>query len=253
MLFFKRILDVRQTPATPAERRDATRFPVNREFPLQAVLNIAGRDGQGTLLKPQDRAGWDWPGRLLDLSSTGARLQVPVTVAVQRHDAGVLKLDVQGYQLDIPCVVANVAEQHEVCVFGLALDLEATGTLEGYRQLLDLVALGSTLRLVQPAQPDPSGYLLEQYAGEPASRLSIWRHHEGREVSAFEFQLKDSLVRGLADRAELECFATTEAGLGRVVTQTHWEEIYRLYQWVVLNLAAVVPADARAFLLKHAQ
>ncbi|HEX2861525.1 MAG TPA: PilZ domain-containing protein [Lacunisphaera sp.] len=224
---------------------------MNREFPLQSVLNIAGRDSHGQPLRPTDREGWDWPGLLVDLSSKGARLQVPLTVAVHRDDTGRLHLDVQGYKLSIPCRVAHITECRDSYVLGLDLDLQKAGTQAAYYQLMDLIALGSSLRLVKSAQPDQSGYLLEQYAGEPASHLSIWRHQEGREVAAFEFVLKDCFVRGVADSNELECFSGKNA-TAPTTSQAQWEEIHRLYQWVVLNLAATVPADARAFLLRLA-
>lgn len=252
MLFFKRILDVGTIPAHPAERRVATRFSVNREFPIQAVLNIAGRDEHGVPLKPRDREGWDWPGRLVDLSTTGTRLQVPLTVLVQREDPGRLKLDVQGYKLEIPCYIKHVTERKDSNVLGLGLDLRDPATQAAYRQLIELVALGASLKLVRPLKSDQSGYLLEEYAGEPASHLSVWRQKKDRELTAFEFLLKDCFVRGLRGTHRLECFAGTDAGTGRAVTPAQAAEIQRLYQWVVLNLARVVPADVRAFLLKHA-
>jgi len=58
------------------------------------------------------------------------------------------------------------------------------------------VALGSTLRLrTKTPKPDDSGYLVEKYASSRPSRLTVWRHPTGGMVSAFEFILKDSLVR----------------------------------------------------------
>jgi hypothetical protein len=177
---------------------------------------------------------------------------VPLTVQVRREDLGRLKIEVQGFKLVIPSRVAHVSERRDSAVFGLALDLRAAGTQAAYAQLIDLVALGSSLKLVRPLSRDKSGYLLEQYAGEPASRLSIWRHRENRGVSAFEFLLKDCFVRGIEDNNDVECFAGADPAKGRAVTPAQGDEIRRLFQWVVLNLAAVVPADARAFLLKHA-
>jgi len=253
MLFFKRILDGRKDPGAPvANRRVAARFVVHRQFPVKAVLMIAGRDEAGALLKPDDREGWDWPGRLVNLSTTGARMQVPRSVIVHRDDLGRLKLDVQGYQLEIPCRIAHVVEQRDSYIFGLALDLGDADVKAAYHQLIDLVAMGSSLKLVKKPKPDESGYLLEQYAGEPATCLSVWRQPAGRVVTAFEFLLKDCFVRGLAADDRLECFTGTEKATARTVTAAQAEEIKRLYQWVVLNLAPAVPAEVRAFLLKHA-
>ena len=250
MLFFKRILDVKKT-AAPSERRVAARYAVLPGFPLKTVLNIVGRDELGQPLTGRGGEGTDWTGRLINLSSTGARVQMPHTVLAQRGDACRLKLDMQGYVLVVPGTIAHVAERRDSLVFGLALDLEASLTAAAYGQLVELVALGSTLKLVKPLQPDASGYLVEQYEGEPSSRLVIWRQMVGREVAAFEFQMKDCVVRGLAGREGLECFTGTSTTGVKAATGAKGEEILRLYQWVVLNLAPAVPADVRDFLQSH--
>jgi hypothetical protein len=248
MLFFKRILDVKKNEAS-SERRVAARYAVLPGFPLKTVLSITGRDDLGQPLKGE---GTDWTGRLINLSATGARVQMPRTVIAQRDDKCGLKLDIQGYELIVPGVIAHVAERRDSLVFGLGLDLEASRTAAAYRQLVELVALGASLRQVKPLQPDPSGYLVEQFAGEPSSRLVVWRQMAGRDVAAFEFQLKDCLVRGLAGRAGLECFTGTDSATARPASGAKAGEILRLYQWVVLNLAPAVPADVRDFLQLHA-
>jgi hypothetical protein len=252
MLFFKRILDVRKATESTSNRRVASRFVINDGFPIKAVLNIAGRDEMHQPLKSRHGEGWDWPGKLINLSTTGARLQVPPKIIAERGDFCRLKLDVEGYQLIVPGHIAHVAEHSKAFTFGLVLDLSASNTQACYRQLIDLVALGSSLKLVKEQHADGSGYLLEQYAGEPSSRLSVWRRKETNQVSAFEFLLKDSFVRGLANQSGVECFRGSDPATARAATAAQNAEIKRLYQWVVLNLSATVPADVSAFLLKHA-
>jgi hypothetical protein len=248
MLFFKRILDTKKAEA-PSDRRVAARYAVLPGFPLKTVLGIVGRDELGQPLKGE---GTDWTGRLINLSFSGARVQMPPTILAQRGDSCQLKLDMQGYLLVVPGRIAHVAERRDSLVLGLTLDLEASSTAVAYRQLVELVALGSSLRLTKPLQPDASGYLIEEYAGEPSSRLIIWRQMVGRDVAAFEFQLKDCIVRGLAGREGLECFAGTDTKNARPASGAKGEEILRLYQWVVLNLATDVPPDVRDFLQLHA-
>jgi hypothetical protein len=251
MLFFKRILDTKK-PEAPSDRRVAARYAVLNGFPIKTVLGISSRDEFGEQSKDREVEFTDWTGRLINLSSTGAQVQMPRTVIAQRDDPCQLKLDMQGYVLTVPGVIAHVAERRDSLVFGLALDLAASTTAAAYRQLVELVALGSTLVQTKPLQPDASGYLVEQYAGEPSSRLVIWRQMVGREVAAFEFQLKDCVVRGLAGREGLECFSGPETKSANAATGGKREEIHRLYQWVVLNLAPGLPADVRDFLRLHA-
>jgi hypothetical protein len=243
MLFFKRILDTKKTEVA-SDRRGNSRYPVQPAFPIKSILNITGRDDAGQPLKTE---GIDWTGRMIDLSSAGARIQVPRTVMAERGDFCRLKIDVQGYVLVVPATIAHVATRADSLLFGLALNLDASQTAAAFRQLVELVALGSTLKQVKALQPDPSGYMVEGYAGEPASRLVIWRHMVGREVAAFEFQLKDCSVRGLADRPELEFFSGADS-TSRRATGPKADEIKRLYQWVVQNLAPSLPSDVRDFL-----
>jgi hypothetical protein len=251
MLFFKRILDVAKDDS-PKERRGGTRFAVQPDFPIKTVVHLYGRDDLGQLLRTSDGRGFDWAGRLVNVSQSGARVQLPRTVVAERDDPCLLKIDVQGFQLTVPGRIAHVSERRDSHVYGLALDLANTPDQLAYRQLVELIALGATLKQVRQPQPDGSGYIVEQFAGEPSSRLTIWRQLVGREVAAFEFQMKDCVVRGLAGRRDVECFVGIDSASGKRVTGEKGEEILRLYQWVVLNLAPAVPADVREFLVKHA-
>jgi hypothetical protein len=252
MLFFKRILDVKKNETAPSERRNNERYAVLPDFPVKTVVNIAGRDDFGHPITTRSGEGTDWTGRLVNVSSSGARVQLPRTIVALRGDPCVLKIDVQGFELAVPGHVAHVAERRDSIVYGLALNLEASAAQLAYRQLVELVALGATLKQVRAPQPDASGYVVEQYAGEPASRLTIWRHLVGREVAAFDFQLKDCAVRGSSGRNGVECFAATDTARSTPVKGAREDEIQRLYQWVVLNLAPAVPADVREFLQQHA-
>ncbi len=250
MLFFKRILDVSKS-STPSDRRGGPRYAVKPGFPIKAVLNILGRDEQGHLLRSRDGEGWDWTGRLMDISYSGARMQMPRTVSAVRGDTCHLKIDVQGHEITVPARIAHIADRRDSFVFGLTLNTPAAADAPAFHQLVELIALGATLRPVRPLQPDDSGYLGEEYAGEAGSRLVIWRHVAGRDIAAFEFQLKDCLVRGLDSRSPLQCLAGG-ADAAQPVSGAKGEEIHRLYQWVVCNLAPTVPADVCNFLRDRA-
>ncbi len=248
MLFFKRILSTRKAePAT--DRRGTARYTLQAGFPLKTMIGVAGRDELGQVTGGRII---DWTGRLINLSGSGAQVQMPRTIIAERGDSCRLKLDMQGYVLTVPGSIAHVAERRDSLVFGLALDLAASSTAAAYRQLVEIVALGSTLKQTKPLQPDDSGYLVEQFEGEPLSRLIIWRQMVGREIAAFEFRLKECVVRGLAGCDAVECFAGPEARSASSATGVKRDEIHRLYQWVVLNLAPELPEDVRGFLRSHA-
>ncbi len=254
MQFFKRILkqpDSEVKEVAREERRSGRRYAINPQFPLQAVLSFVGRDQNGVLLSSK-RAGWNWKGRLIDFSELGARMQLgPAALAVS-GDSCDLRLSLEGFALVVPCHITNMRVQTDGIFFGLKHDIADEVTQNAYRQLLDIVALGATLKPhFKKSKLDDSGYLLEQYASDQPSRLSVWRHHTDKAVTAFEFLLKDCLVRA-AEGHRMEYLVGSDAADARQASGTKSTEIHRLFHWVVPNIAPVVPTDVREFLQNYA-
>lgn len=254
MTFFKRILKEPEPAevATPQiERRSVPRFTVSPQFPLKAVLSFVARDESGAPMS-NTRHGWNWKGRLIECSELGARMQLGPGIRAEPAENCDLKLSVQAYEISVPCHIANISEPPEGMVLGLVHDLSDAAVRHDYLQLLEVVALGSTLKLQPKAdQPDASGYLVEVYASDRPSRLTVWRHPANGAVAAFEFQLKDNLVRAAAGHGAE--FLAHVAGTGsQPASNDQCLEIGRLFTWVVPNLAAAVPEDVRAFLQHYA-
>lgn len=253
MLFFKRILkDSEATPAPgkapPVERRRSRRFIVNPKFPLKAVLNFNGRNDTASPTG-LPRPTWKWECRLIDCSEQGARIQMNAARKVNARDLCDLRLTVEEFQLTIPCRIAHIIGQEADLQFGLHHDLADEATRKAFGQLIEVLALGSALRLQgKTAKPDASGYLVEHYASDRPAHLTVWRLPQNQGVVGFEFLLKDSLVRVVAGE-EMEY---RNAATGRTVTPAKALEIKRLFQWVVPNIAEAVPADVRRILRRHA-
>jgi hypothetical protein len=257
MLFFKKILPVPAVepdlgpepaaPAPPVERRGRQRFKVHPGSQLKAVLSFIGRDDTGAPMS-SSRAGWHWRGRLLDCSELGVRLQLGPLVKAAAGDEAELLLELDDAQLRIPCHIANISEHPAGMVLGLRHDIADPETAGAFHQLLEIVALGSTLRRrIKRNRPDESGYLTEQYASDRPARLTIWRSVEDKVPAAFEFLLKDSLVRGGTGH-DLQYLAGIDATTAPAAPLDKAREIHRLFRWVVPNLSASVPADVRKFL-----
>ena len=250
MLFFKRILGMAEPPEPP-ERRGGIRYAVGAKFPVKVMLNTQGRDEMGVPLKSKDNAGWDWGGRLVNLSVYGARIQVPATMHAHLGDACKLKFEIEGYVLALPGSIVHLDERRDCFVYGLDLDLGIDESARAYHQLVDIVSLGATLQLTRPAEPDAaSAYLIEQYTGENRSRLNVWRQQPGGPIVGFDFRFKHCSVRGLRDRSALEYFSDVDDESVQVAPQTQVAEIHRLFQWVVPNIGNAVPSDVRDFLKK---
>jgi hypothetical protein len=253
VLFFKRILK-ESAPAAPVaapvERRSVKRFAIHPQFPLQAVLSYIGRDENGEARRAS-RPGWTWKGRMLDCSTLGARIQMGPVPKVSARDLCDLMLTLEDFELTIPCHITHVRDQPGGMVFGLRYDIENAATRHAYGQLLEVLALGSTLRpQTKPPFADASGYVVERYASDRPAALTIWRHPADQSVAAFAFQLKDSLVRG-ATGHEVE-FLSGTVNDAHPVPAAKALEIRRLFCWVVPNLAPTVPEDVREFLRRCA-
>ncbi len=251
MLFFKRILGD-STPEIPSDRRGGPRYPIGPSFPLKVVLNTVGRDEMGQLLQSKDGAGWDWSGRLINLSPTGARLQVPATMHSHKDDACRMKFEIEGYELVVPGRIAHITERRDSFIYGIQLDTSGPDIGKPYRQLFELIALGAALKPTQAPKPDESGYLAERYAAEEFSSLDVWRAGSDKAVVAFDLRLNDCHVRGLAGETGLQFLLNVEGEKPQAAAPEQRAEIERLFHWVVPNLSPEVPEDVRAFLKKHA-
>ena len=251
MLFFKRILSAATGKSASREKRRTHRYELNPAFQLKAVLSLTGRDNFGNPLKAADNKGWDWKGQLVNFSSTGVRIALPPAALAARGDDCQLRLTLERYQLVIPSRVAHLKEHRDHVVFGLELNLTDSETRQAYRQLVELVALGSSLHLVQNARPDESGYLLEQYGGKEDALLTVWRDASQQMVTAFEFKVKEFYIRGTSKTRKLKFFVAGEDKLLRPVAATMHTEMQRLFHWIVPNLTDGVPPDVRDFLKIH--
>lgn len=257
MHLFKRVFKHPEPEPTVAplgiarpERRHTQRYVVNPKSPITAVLSFIGRDEAGARMS-SSRVGWDWKGRLVDFSERGASIQLGAAALAAPGDAGELKLTLRDAVLEIPCEINHVRVQAEGLIYGLRFGELDEATRDTYRRILEILALGIRLRLqFRKTEPDAIGYLVEQYASDRQSRLTVWRNQGDRAVAAFEFLLKDCLVRG-ADRYPVIYLTGGDPATARRASPARVEEIQHLFRWVVPNLARCVPADVRDFLQRY--
>jgi hypothetical protein len=150
--------------------------------------------------------------------------------------------------------VANLRRLSDSVVFGLKLDFADGECADAYRQLIELVALGSSLKLQKaaPSVPDASGYLTEQFLGDHGASLTVWRRALGQTVDWFEFQLPECCIRGDVRARTVELTTGSPATGQKPATGEERREIHRLFCWVVPNLARAVPTDIRQTLQQFA-
>lgn len=257
MLLFKRILNFTKSNVDASEQRGAERYTVGPAVQFTAVVNLLRHDDDGNLIA-RNNHGQDWPGRVTNLSTTGASIQLHSSAFAAHGETCRFKLSLEDYILEIPGKVVYFRSypSHSVC--GLSFEFDYFEVRKGYLQLLEPVAIGSSLAPVKAGEikPDNSGYDREVYRGKDGAQLSVWREGDDGVIHSFDFRMNDYGVRWSTGMTELETYANPLKDTGKkpgrtpgsALTKAEHEEVSWLFCLAVPNLAKAVQADVRKFL-----
>ncbi len=257
MLLFKRILNFSKEAAGPADKRQVERHAVGQRFPFKAVVTLMGHDGEGKPILNDDR-GQDWAGRLVNLSATGASIQLHSAAIGIRAESCRFKLSLDNYRLEIPGTIAHFRHYPQYALCGFAFVFPDFENQKAYQQLLEPVAIGASLVPVdaKKVKQDTEGLYKEQFRGTGAALLNIWRPAPGGAVHSFDFRMNDYGVRWSDGMTEVEGYGMFKISpTGRKtaspfvhLTDAQNEEVRWLFCLAVPNIAKAVPAEIRKFL-----
>lgn len=259
MLLFKRILDFKKTEGGLFDKRGAKRYRVGAKFPLKAKITLSARDGQGQVLPAGKGSAMDWGGQLTDLSSSGANLRLHPAAIAKSGESCSLKLELDHKLFELEATVAHyrIVQQYVSC--GVVLKFPDAHSRKAYLQLMEPVAIGSTLEAIAAARvkQDRPGLTKEQYHGESATVLSVWRDHPGKTPKVFELLVHDFCIQGTAEAPGLKISFRDGAKVGKRVSQPampipmspgHQGEVRSFFQFIGQNLGKGVPPEVRKFL-----
>jgi len=262
VLFFKKILNFSKEEAPPSDLRQAPRHTVGQTFPFKAVVNLAPHDAEGTPI-PNAKGGQDWAGRLTNISSTGANIQLHAAAAAIRGESCVFKLSLDSYLLEIPSVIAHFRCYPQYALCGFSFVFPDFNTQKAYLQILEPVAIGSSLTPVDEklVKQDATGLRKDEFTGHAGTVLTVWRQIANSEIHGFDLRLSAYGVRWSEGMAELDTYGFTQAPapspkksppppVFHKLTDAQQEEVRWLFCLAVPNLAKAVPADVRKFLGK---
>lgn len=266
---FKHILDFKRAAlARLKDKRKAKRYYVGPGFPLKASILLPDLDGTERKVKPRISAesARSWGGSLYNMSGEGISLQLPPAAVARRGLETVLELTLDNHQLKLTCTVAHFRVQAGTAHCGLGVDFDDLNQRKAYLQLLEAVALGSTLAPAPGAGAlhDRPGLRTERYKADRPALLTAWRDEKTNELKGFELVLGDHCIRGEAGRPALEIFSNKAEGAktawsapGFAFSQRGVEngELRQLFRWVALNTSRTVPTDLREMMrfLAHAR
>ncbi len=204
VLFFRSLFDFQKAEVRQIEQRMNRRYTPGRAFPLRAELG--GADGAR-------------PVEIHNLSATGIALAAdrgttPPAGLVRQggHTVG-LRLTLEEHVLDLKARTAHARPGDDDTVCGFELLFDDFSRQKAWLQLLQPVALGTTLAPVDPAlvrQNEPQ-FIKQVYRGEADSVLNAWlARSAGTPLHSLEFQARGLFVRADAQARVLEVFFREE-------------------------------------------
>lgn len=250
MLLFRRIFDFQKKDIQQfVDQRLNRRYTPGRLFPLRAIILDGLRD---------------IPVRIHDLSASGIGLLTSRDDAAPIGQERQIRLSLGPHILDVKGHATHARPRGDEMLCGMSLAFDDFTRLKSYLQLLQPVAIASTLQTVDPArvpQNEPQ-FLKQVYRGESDSVLSIWLEKKlGTPLHSFEFRMRDYFVRAEVSVGMLEVFLREQiesTHKGKITTPVFdtsgaaTEEIRQLFRWVVPNLPPEIPDDVRVFMQKVA-
>jgi len=176
VLLFKRILSSAKPENKSADKRKAPRYAVGPAFPFKAVLVLPVHDDDGNPTADKDHTQ-AWGGRLVDLSESGANIQINPAAIAHRGESCSFKIGAADYQLEFPGTIAHFRAypQHATC--GFFFDFPDREIQKAYLQLLEPVSIGASLVAMDPKKvaQDTAGLVKEQYSGRANALFTVWR------------------------------------------------------------------------------
>lgn len=246
MSFFKRILQFKkETPAQREQReqRQAQRYVLPAETPLQCVVQLGSRFRSG---------------ELVNLSGAGLSLRLPKDVEVAKGQVCGITLAIEKQKLALQATIAHLRRSDTGVTLGFALQFADFENQQAYLQLLDPVAIGTTLT---PAKADglrfaEPGIITDRYDSPADAQLTVWRTFAGQSLLGFELRLHEYYVRCRGTPPQLEIYtsagsAPSHPGYAVPALKKAGDksaDIRRLFRWVVPHLNKSIPDDIRTFL-----
>lgn len=256
VFLFKRILNFTKLGGWASDKRKAQRYTVGHPFPFKTVLTLLGQDSEGRKITDDDE-GVDWAGRLVNLSASGANIQLHSAANGARGGRCRLKFSRNNYLLTIPGTIAygRTYPQYMLCGFSFIFpDFEAR---KAYLQLLEPVSIAASLAPVDlhKVKQDTAGLHKEQFKSPTAASLTVWRHAPGGPVQKFDFGMNDYGVRWTEGMAAVESYGAPPGNRSAPtsfvkLTEAQQIEVRWLFCLAVPNLAKAVTPDIRKLLAR---
>ena len=230
---------------TKESERKQTRYAVSDDCRLRASIMIRSSEA--------DSASKDWPGTLVDMSASGAHIQISMAAVAYKGDSCVLKLAHGGVKTEMRGTLAHYICSARYSVCGVKFDYASAQELQPY---LKAIVASATLKAGEAAVE--SGRYREEYRGPGQTKLVVWRDNKPeRALVGFDYTmgrygavLTAAGPDMLKNKAEVRFKAApTEKGdTGAPLSQAQEAEARWEFSLAASNLPAAIAPDIRKFL-----
>jgi hypothetical protein len=154
---------------TRESQRKQTRYAVSEDCRLRASIRVKSSDDAS--------AGKDWPGTLVDVSATGAHIQISLAAVAYKGDGCVLTLAHGGVKTQVRGTLAHYicSARHSVC--GVKFDFINPGADGPYVAYFKAIMASATLK-GGAKDSDRPGHDQEEYRGPGHTKLVVWRENK---------------------------------------------------------------------------
>jgi hypothetical protein len=224
-------------------KRKHQRYVVSEDCRLRAAIKIQSSDA--------DSAKKDWPGTLVDLSASGAHIQISMAAVAYKNDSCVLRLSHGAVKLDMRGVLAHYVCSARYSICGVKFDYPNAAE---YQPFLKAIVASSTLKAGENTA-EAGGYR-EDYRGPGETKLVVWRDNKPeRAVTGFEYVMGryTALLKGagpdLMENKQKVIFKPVPGeGPDRPLSASQEAEARWEFSVAASNLQKVIPPDLRKFL-----
>jgi hypothetical protein len=231
---------------TKESQRKQVRYAVTDDCRLRATIRLRSSD--------EASANKEWPGTLVDLSATGAHIQISLAAVAYIGNSCALSLAHGGIKTELRGTLAHYVCSARYSVCGVKFDTFAGGWDKMYQQFFKAIVASATLS-VGPAGTESPGRHREEFRGPDHVRLVVWRDKPGGTLLDFDYSMARygaALTAAGTDmfkNKEQVRFKAAEGGdTGMALSKAQEAEARWEFSLAASNLPKTIAPDIRRFL-----
>jgi len=161
-------------------QRKEVRYSVSDDCRLRATIRLRSSD--------EASANKEWPGTLVDMSASGAHIQISLGAVAGIGDGCLLTLSYGGMKVELWGSLAHYICSARYSVCGVKFDTFSNGWDRAYRPFFKAIVASAALT-AGPAGAESLGRYREEYRGPDQAMLVVWRDKQGGTLTDFDYAM----------------------------------------------------------------